>query len=145
MIADGGEHVTNELLSRVQQSVTARLSEIQTEIEERRQQELAQLDLKADARSATAASEIEELQDERQSRTSRARASMVENRQELQALQPLLFLGEPRYRELKARYGTALPAKGWLASTRRRAGGWACHQAPPGCAGRRWSRSRLSA
>src|SRR5579859_114211 len=110
MIADGGEHVTNELLSRVQQSVTARLSEIQTEIEERRQQELAQLDLKADARSATAATEIEELQDERQSRVSRARASMVENRQELTSLQPLLFLGEPRYRELKARYGNVFKA-----------------------------------
>ncbi len=110
MIADAGEFVSNEMLSRVQQSVTARLSEIQTEVEERRQQELARLDLRADERSASAAEEIEVLQDERQSRMSRARATALETRQELQSLQSLMFLGEPRYRELKARYGNVFKA-----------------------------------
>src|SRR5581483_1302991 len=110
MIADAGEFVNNEVLSRVQQAVTARLSEIQSEIEERRQQELARLDLRADERSATAAEEIEVLQDERQSRISRARALAIDQRQELQSLQPLMFLGEPRFRELKARYGNVFKA-----------------------------------
>ncbi len=110
MIADGGEFVNNELLSRVQQAVTGRLSEIQSEIEEHRQQELARLDVQADARSATAAEEIEVLQDERQGRVSRARATLIEQRQELNALEVLTFLGEPRYRELKARYGNVFKA-----------------------------------
>ncbi|MCC7449552.1 MAG: DNA-directed RNA polymerase subunit beta' [Anaerolineae bacterium] len=110
MIGDAGEPVNNELLSRIQQVVTARLSEIQTEIEERRQQELDRLDLKADERSATAAEEIEVLQDERQGRISRARGQALETRQELQNLQHLMFLGEPRYRELKARYGNVFKA-----------------------------------
>ncbi len=110
MIADAGEQVNNDLLSRVQQAVTMRLSEIQTEIEERRQQDLARLDLRADERSATAAEEIEVLQDERQSRMTRARSTAMEARQELQSLQPLMFVGEPRYRELKARYGNVFKA-----------------------------------
>src|SRR5439155_2576370 len=78
MIADAGEFVNNDLLSRVQQAVTARLSEIQTEIEDRRQQELARLDTVADERSATAAEEIEVVQDERQTRISRARSMGME-------------------------------------------------------------------
>ena len=110
MIADAGEFVNNEVLSRVQQAVTGRLSEIQSEIEERRQQELARLDSRADERSATAAEEIEVLQDERQGRISRARSTAVDQRQELQSLQSLMFLGEPRFRELKARYGNVFKA-----------------------------------
>src|SRR5579859_1150983 len=110
LIADGGEEVNNDLLSRIQQSVTARLSEIQSEIEDRRQQELAHLDLAADARSASAAEEIEVLQDERLSRVLRARAGMSESHEELKALEGLTFLGEPRYRELKARYGNVFKA-----------------------------------
>src|SRR5579859_2053202 len=110
LIADGGEEVNNDLLSRIQQSVTARLSEIQSEIEDRRQQELAHLDLAADARSASAAEEIEVLQDERLSRVLRARAGMSESHEELKALEGLTFLGEPRYRELKTRYGNVFKA-----------------------------------
>ncbi len=110
LIADAGDAVDNRTLSRVQQAVTARLSEIQAEIEERRQQELARLDLQADARSATAAEQIEQLQDERYTRMSRARLSAHEMRQELQNLQPLTFLGESRYRELKTKYGNVFRA-----------------------------------
>ncbi|MEP7289870.1 MAG: DNA-directed RNA polymerase subunit beta' [Chloroflexota bacterium] len=110
MIADSGELVRNELLSRVQQAVTARLSEIQSEIEDRRQQELSRLDLQADERSTVAADQIEVLQGERQNRMGRARSGAVESRQELQGLQELTFLGEPRYRELKARYGNVFKA-----------------------------------
>jgi DNA-directed RNA polymerase subunit beta' len=110
MIADVGEHVTNEMISRIQNSVSARLSEIQTELEERRQQELARLDLAADERSQTAATQIDALQDERRSRLSRAQVAAAESRQELQALQSLTFLGEQRYRELKQKYGNVFKA-----------------------------------
>jgi DNA-directed RNA polymerase subunit beta' len=110
LIADAGEHINNEVLSRVQQTVTARLSEIQVEVEERRAQELARLDVEADNLAANAAEQIEELQGERQTRMGRARAHVLEARQELQNLQVLTFLGEPRYRELKARYGNVFKA-----------------------------------
>jgi len=110
MLADVGEHVTNELLSRIQTSVSARLSEIQSEIEERRQQDLARLDMAADERSASAASQIDALQDERRSRMTRVQLAAAESRQELQSLQPLTFLGDQRYRELKQKYGNVFKA-----------------------------------
>jgi DNA-directed RNA polymerase subunit beta' len=110
LIGDQGEQIDNRMLSRIQQATTARLSEIQNEIEERRQQELARLDLVADERTGRAASEIEALQDERHSRLSRVRVNAYEMRQELVNLATLTFLGEPRYRELKGRYGNVFRA-----------------------------------
>ncbi|MCS6870691.1 MAG: DNA-directed RNA polymerase subunit beta' [Anaerolineae bacterium] len=111
LIADAGEIVTNELFSRIQAVVTARLSEIQTEIEERRRQEIDRLDLLADARTASAAEEIDVLQDERRLRLSKARAMAMEARQELQSLQVLTFLSDARYAELKRRYGNIFRAE----------------------------------
>jgi DNA-directed RNA polymerase subunit beta' len=111
MIADAGEVVTNEMFSRIQAVVTARLSEIQTDIETRRRQEIDQLDLMADARTATAAEEIDVLQDERRARLTKARATAMEARQELQSLQVLTFLSESRYAELKKRYGNVFSAE----------------------------------
>jgi DNA-directed RNA polymerase subunit beta' len=110
LIADAGEKVNNEVLSRIQGTVTARLSEIQNEVEERRAQELARMDLQANDLAANAAEQIETLQGERQTRMSRARTMALDARQELQNLQVLTFLGEPRYRELKARYGNVFKA-----------------------------------
>ncbi len=110
MIADAGETVTPDFITRIQQSVSARLSEIQSEAEERRQQELARLDLEVDGRTSAAMADIEVLQDERASRMTRMRAAAQDTRQELESLQSLMFLGEPRYRELKQKYGNVFKA-----------------------------------
>lgn len=105
LIVDAGETIDNRTLSKVQLVVTQRLSEIQAEIEERRQDELARLDTQADKRTSAAAEEIEALQDERAGKVSKARVSLHEMRQELGALQTLMFVGEARYRELRQKYG----------------------------------------
>lgn len=110
MVADSGEMISSETLNRIQQTVTARLSEIQGDIEDRRKQEMERLGGMADERSATAAERIEVLQGERQTRVSRARSLALEARQELLNLSVLTFLGEPRYRELKVRYGNVFKA-----------------------------------
>jgi len=111
LIADAGEIVSNELFSRIQGAVTARLSEIQAEIEERRRQEIDRLDALADKRTATAAEAIDVLQDERRARLEKARAMALEARQELQSLQVLTFLSDARYAELKRRYGNIFRAE----------------------------------
>ncbi len=110
MIADAGEHVAPDFITRVQQSVSARLSEIQAELEEKRQQEIARLEIEASGRTDAALTNIEELQDERATRMTRMRAAAQETKQELQSLQTLMFLGEPRYRELKQKYGNVFKA-----------------------------------
>ncbi len=110
IVADSGEVVTADLFTRIQDFATGRLNEIQAEIEDRRQQELARLDLEVDGRSATDQTEIDGLQDERAARMSRLRAAANEARHELESLQPLIFLGEPRYRELKSKFGNVFKA-----------------------------------
>jgi len=111
MIADAGEVVNiNELLPRIQQISHTRLSEIQAEIAERRSQELARLDLEVDTRNNAAMEQIGTLQDEREARVSRLRQSVIDSRNELELLSVLTFLGEPRYRELKQKYGNVFKA-----------------------------------
>jgi DNA-directed RNA polymerase subunit beta' len=110
MVADAGEIVTPDLLSRIQPMVTARMSEIQLEVEEQRKQEIDRLDLMADQRSSQAATEIESLQGERHTRMTRARSLALEAKQELASLHVLMFLTESRYNELKRRYGTVFKA-----------------------------------
>ncbi|HRE48169.1 MAG TPA: DNA-directed RNA polymerase subunit beta' [Aggregatilineales bacterium] len=110
LVVDSGEVITNEVLSRIQRVVSARLSEIQVEIEERRQQEMAQLDVVADERSAEAASQIEALQGQTNTKMTRARGLAIEARQELANFQVLTFLTDGRYRELKAKYGNVFKA-----------------------------------
>ncbi len=110
IIADTGEIISPDLVGRVRTAATARLSEIENEVEEKRQQELAHLDLELDGRTNTAQADIDELQDERATRMTRVRAAAHDAKQDLQSLQPLLFLGEPRYRELKQKYGNVFKA-----------------------------------
>ncbi len=111
MIADADDVVSpNELLGRVQQTVSGRISEIHAEVEDRRQQELARLGLEVDTRNNSAMEQIDVLQDERETRLTRIRVQAHDARAELESLQPLQFLGEPKYRELKQRYGNVFKA-----------------------------------
>ncbi len=103
--ANAGEMVTPELITRVQQATSARLSEIQTEIEALTQQNLSDLGLEADGRVGQAQVEIDALEEERARKHGRMRETLLDTKSELESLAPLTFLGEARYRELKQKYG----------------------------------------
>jgi len=62
MIGNVGELVSSELLLRVQEATTARLSELQAEVEQQTDRQLATLGLEADGRLGTAQAEIDALQ-----------------------------------------------------------------------------------
>jgi DNA-directed RNA polymerase subunit beta' len=102
--------VSNEMIGRIQALLTARITEIQNETEERRQQEIGRLDVDADTDTNRAQAEIEALQGERITRISKVRNLAVDARQELQNLQVLTFLTDNRYRELKIKYGNVFKA-----------------------------------
>jgi DNA-directed RNA polymerase subunit beta' len=102
--------VTPELITRVQQATSARLSEIQTEIEALTQENLSNLGLEADGRVGQAQIEIDALEEERARRQGRMRETLLDTKQELESLAPLTFLGEARYRELKQKYGNVFKA-----------------------------------
>ncbi len=110
LVVKKGKTVANEHLSKIQDAVNARLNELQLEVEERRQQALGEAEASIDARSSDAAGDIEGHQEAKHSRLSQVRATAQESRSELQTLQPLQFLGEPKYRELKSKYGQVFKA-----------------------------------
>ena len=110
LIADKGDRVEHSMLAAVQEAVKDRLNDINEEVEARREAELAELDARMDARTTEAADEIQDIQSEIDRRIARIHAQANEARDELLSLQPLQFLGEPRYRELKQKYGQVFKA-----------------------------------
>ncbi len=110
VIVAKGEMVDTDSISRIQAAVNNYLSELQTEIETLRQQELDKLDREADAISAEAAHTIDAHRVEMDSRMSQVRQIAERARAELQELHVLQFLSETRYRELKSRYGQVFQA-----------------------------------
>ncbi len=105
-----GEQVTNDHISRIQQAVQNYLNDIQVEIEELRQQELAGLDAEAESVQSDAAEGLEEQLNELDTRMGSVRQAAEKARQELKELHILQFLSESRYRELKGRYGQVFHA-----------------------------------
>ncbi|NLX10157.1 MAG: DNA-directed RNA polymerase subunit beta' [Chloroflexi bacterium] len=110
LIAEKGDKVEYELLEAVQEAAKDRLNEIEDETEARRQAELARLDQEMDERTSSAADEIQDIQSQLDRRLSRLHTAAAEAREELLSLQTLQFLGEPRYRELKQKYGQVFKA-----------------------------------
>jgi DNA-directed RNA polymerase subunit beta' len=105
-----GEQVTHESISRIQAAVNGYLSDLQTQIEEMRAQELESLHRSADEITNSADSSIGEHMDELSARMSAVRQSAQKARDELSDLKILQFLSESRYRELKSRFGQAFQA-----------------------------------
>jgi DNA-directed RNA polymerase subunit beta' len=110
LIADKGDRVEHSMLAAVQEAAKDRLSDIMEEVESRREAELADLDARMDERTTAAADEIQGVQSETDRRLTRIHGAASEARDELLSLQPLQFLGEPRYRELKQKYGQVFKA-----------------------------------
>jgi DNA-directed RNA polymerase subunit beta' len=110
VIVAKGEQVTNEHITRIQEAVNSYLSQLQSEIEDMRQQELGKLDREADVITSEAAQTIDEHRTELDSRMAQVRQAAEKARQELQDLHVLQFLPESRYRELKSRYGQVFQA-----------------------------------
>ncbi len=110
LIAEAGETVEYNLLEAVQEAAKARLNEIQEDIETRRRAELDLFDARVETRTSEAADEIQDIQSRLEARIARLHALAAEARDELMSLQVLQFLGEPRYRELKQKYGQVFKA-----------------------------------
>jgi DNA-directed RNA polymerase subunit beta' len=106
VIVARGEIVDNNHIARVQNIVNARLSELQTEVDGMRRQELTALNNGANAENGSAIILDQDIAD----RIKLLRQNAEKARNELQDLQVLQFLPESRYRELKQRYGQVFQA-----------------------------------
>ncbi|MBI5669341.1 MAG: DNA-directed RNA polymerase subunit beta' [Chloroflexi bacterium] len=110
VIVAKGEVVESDSISRIQSVVNNYLSDLQSEIEDLRQNDLKNLDQEADSISSEAATTMEGQRSELDTRLQQIRQAAEKARSELQDLHVLQFLSETRYRELKSRYGQVFQA-----------------------------------
>ncbi len=110
LIADKGETIGNEHVTRVQEAVKERLDEIESQLKEAHDTRLAELDQLVETVKADADHKVAELRDSIDEEGVSAREDMIKDRDELSTIQQMMFLGESRYRELKAKWGQVFRA-----------------------------------
>ncbi|MEQ8674385.1 MAG: DNA-directed RNA polymerase subunit beta' [Aggregatilineales bacterium] len=110
VIAAKGETIDVDHITRIQTAANAYLNEIQREVEDMRQVELANLNTEADTLSNMTSAGADTQLDELDDRLKSLRQTVEKARQELKELHPLLFLSEMRYRELRSKYGQVFNA-----------------------------------
>jgi DNA-directed RNA polymerase subunit beta' len=111
VIVAKGETVEDSHLEQVRSLVNQYLSDLQTEIDTMRQQELDNLSKEVDSIASDVNSSLDEHLQELESRLSSIRQNAEKQIDELRSLQVLQFLTENRYRELKSRYGNVFKAE----------------------------------
>lgn len=105
-----GETVDMNHISRIQNIVNTRLSDLQSRVEDLRRDELLKLNEEADQVTGEASLSLEAQMSILEERMSHIRNSADRARSELHELHTLQFLSEIRYRELKQRYGQVFQA-----------------------------------
>ena len=110
LVVDKGQEVGPEHLTIVQEVATQQLSEFQGESEQAREAELADESSKIEAIHAESQQIIAELQEQAHGEKARISTEGTDQRNEILALRQMEFLGEGRYRELKAKYGQIFKA-----------------------------------
>jgi len=110
LIADVGETVTAQHISRIQRAVKERLDELESEFREEIQRELEQIKMQIQEIRAQADEEMETLRGELEDQSSASQGQNSRLRDELQELRAFTFLSESRYRELKSRWGQVFRA-----------------------------------
>ncbi len=110
VIVSAGEVVGPEHIGRVQEIAGPLLSDLQAEVEERRKDALVGDAARREEIIAEAAERIAEIEDAMNVRLGEVQQIYNDQRAEIEALEPMQFLGEARYRELKQRYGQVFKA-----------------------------------
>ena len=110
MIADKGETIISQHISKVQKIVKDRLEGLENELKDQKQREYEQLKLDAAQIKAKADEEMTALRNQLEDQSSISHDQNTRQRDEITELRPFTFLGESRYRELKSRLGQVFRA-----------------------------------
>jgi DNA-directed RNA polymerase subunit beta' len=110
VIVKAGEIVENSHLGDVQQFVKERLDDLENEIKDQKQREFEHVKLDTARVRAEAEQSIHELRSQMDDEIFESRSEYNRLREELLELQPLTFMGEMRYRELKSKWGQVFRA-----------------------------------
>ncbi|HEY71412.1 MAG TPA: DNA-directed RNA polymerase subunit beta' [Anaerolineae bacterium] len=109
-IAEKGGTIGNEHLALVQKSVKKRLDEIEAGMKEKTNLEIERIKMSIEEAKAEADLALNALRDEVDEDRQAAREQLVKDRDELLAIEQMMFLGETRFRELKTKWGQVFRA-----------------------------------
>jgi len=110
VIVKSAETITNQHIGNVQEVVKNRLESMENELKDQKQRELEHIKLDIARLRAEDEQAIIELRITLEDELHASRVEYNRLRDELLELQPLTFMGEMRYRELKSRWGQVFRA-----------------------------------
>jgi DNA-directed RNA polymerase subunit beta' len=110
VIVDSGETITSQHLGDVQDVVKERLEELENDLKDQKQRELEHIKLDIARLRAEDEQAITDLRTQLEDELTATRGEYNRLREELLSVQPLTFMGEMRYRELKSRWGQVFRA-----------------------------------
>ena len=110
LIADKGETIIREHTTRVQKAVKQHLEGVEATLKDQRDRELEQVKMKVEEVKAEADLALIELRDVTDDSRVEAGEQLVKDSDELSGIDKMMFLGESRYRELKAKWGQVFRA-----------------------------------
>jgi DNA-directed RNA polymerase subunit beta' len=110
IIAEAGETISGQHLSKVQELIKDSLEELEGGLTGQKEREVEKLELEKETLAADAEIGLVELRTQLEDQSVTTRAEITHLRDELLELQPLTFMGEHRYRELKSRWGQVFRA-----------------------------------
>lgn len=110
LIAEAGETISAQHIGRIQQFVKESLEKLERDLRDERQREQEHIQTEIESLRATLESKTKELLEQQEDENVQSRNDYLRLRDELLELQPLTFFGEPRYRELRSRWGQVFRA-----------------------------------
>jgi DNA-directed RNA polymerase subunit beta' len=110
VIVESGETISSKHLGDVQEVVKERLENLENELKDQKQRELEHIKLDIARLNAEDEQAVTELRTQLEDENIAHRQEYNRMRDELLELQPLTFMGEMRYRELKSRWGQVFRA-----------------------------------
>jgi DNA-directed RNA polymerase subunit beta' len=110
IVADKGETVARKHVSALTRAVQNHVGQIEADLKEKRDRTLERIKEEVEKVKAEAEDEIVQLRQQLEDRTVDSHEAMAQERDELMSLQPMMFLGESKYRELKQKWGQVFKA-----------------------------------
>jgi len=111
VIVKKGKKISTAHIANIQDVVKQRLTEIEESLKEAKENELEHIKLDVARVRAETSQEITQLRDNLDLEINSAQSEYKRLREELLNLEPLTFLGEAEYRELRSRWGQVFQAE----------------------------------
>ncbi len=110
LIADKGETISNDHIKSVQKVVKTSLEGIEAELKQKLERDLEILEGEVEQVKEEAERRTEELKEAPMEDRFAEIEALLQQREELEGIKHMMFLGEARYRELKSRWGQVFRA-----------------------------------